>query len=50
MKYLLDTNIPLYLEDIDSPFNHAVQGLRKICLSPKNYPLSILTVPDVFRG
>jgi len=50
MKYLLDTNIPLYLEDIDSPFNQAVQEKFQQLQDEDQLFMSVLSLFELYYG
>lgn len=50
MKYLLDTNIPLYLEDTDSPFNQPVQKRFQQLQDEDQVFMSVLSIYELYYG
>jgi predicted nucleic acid-binding protein len=49
-KYLLDTNIPLYLEDPESPFHHSVKGSFQKLQDEDQLFISVLSLFELYYG
>jgi len=49
-KYLLDTNIPVYLETPDSPFHHPVKESFKLLQDEDQLFVSVLTLYELYYG
>ena len=47
-KYLLDTNIPVYLEDPDSPFNHPVKERLQQLQDEDQVFVSVLSLYELY--
>lgn len=48
MKYLLDTNIPVYLEDPDSPFHHSVKEHFQQLQDEDELFISVLSLYELY--
>jgi predicted nucleic acid-binding protein len=47
-KYLLDTNIPVYLEDPDSPFHHPVKERCQQLQDEDQVYVSVLSLYELY--